>query len=876
MKMNIRIVEFSAKLWRRTAFLRSGIGLVVIVVVFVGLRLAWVQLQRPAHEREIRDAFGAVSLFYGAMQFSQAGSEFIYTATSDQGYGLFLCDAATGEKHLVHEEHVLGPWHSAFAFYAWPWSPDDSAFVYALHDKLIMQPVDTKKAPAELATDYNGVSDLIWLNSKEIAYVSSNNLCCAERQSDGQWEPREVMQGNGISSLTAVDSKTFAYVSDTNLWCAEMQSNGQWHGRELLQGNDISSLTAVDSNTIAWLQDNLICRLNLTADADGTSNLMTALSSDSNNSPPTDGLKLWLDASMLRQGDQTPVLGLQDLSSSVNDAVANGTPPTYNGPESPLALNGKATIHFSSANSAGLKSRLNLGISGKAPRTIFAVMRHDAGGAMQIDIGDYAARFGYFGLEVEDRFLYLPRLWNRWANRVVTRSPSWNILTVAYDGSNQSAYIDGVLRGTNNVRVDTVDKPIEIGWRSPGLNGTNAAGADGDFAELLVYDRALDAGDRQQVEDYLKTKWFGNKVLSAKSPLVWLNPQMEGLTGFSYSKASGQFLLVKSENGKESLWRYDPQAGPPTQIDTADSIQNPQWMGKNGYAYVAFNSGRGDVMVVDASNEQKTSLSANGDVRWLQAGMEGQKLLMVATFNNEPAAGIWQYDIASRQLHPVVSYSDYPSIYAQDIVPHIIAVKLQSGQSVNCTIYSPPNLNPHKKYPLLIGYTHPGTVINGGFGRLGLPAVAECGAFVVVVNRASWDDGIEQWEDMVTGVRKGLEKNRNIDFNQVFVFAASKETYYLSECVAKSPELWKGIILLDPTGLPDFSRSPRLQERPQILISAGGEEHEEDRLKKYQEESLRSGVLVDVVISSGENHFFVGNAGQLDRARAMIHFIFDE
>ncbi len=74
-------------------------------------------------------------------------------------------------------------------------------------------------------------------------------------------------------------------------------------------------------------------------------------------------------------------------------------------------------------------------------------------------------------------------------------------------------------------------------------------------------------------------------------------------------------------------------------------------MGKNGYAYVAFNSGRGDVMVVDASNEQKTSLSANGDVRWLQAGMEGQKLLMVATFNNEPAAGIWQYDNGREKIH---------------------------------------------------------------------------------------------------------------------------------------------------------------------------------------------------------------------------------
>jgi predicted esterase len=129
---------------------------------------------------------------------------------------------------------------------------------------------------------------------------------------------------------------------------------------------------------------------------------------------------------------------------------------------------------------------------------------------------------------------------------------------------------------------------------------------------------------------------------------------------------------------------------------------------------------------------------------------------------------------------------------------------------------------------------------------------------------------------MVTGVRKGLEKNPNIDFNQVYVFAASKETHYLSECVAKSPGLWKGIILLDPGELPDFSKSPPLQQRPKILISAGGEEHEEDRLKNYQEEALKSGVIVETVISPSEAHFFVGNAGQLDRAKGMARFIFDE
>jgi hypothetical protein len=835
--MKKSIVELAPKLWRRTTLLRSGVGIAVAVVACVGLRLLWLQAHQPAHGREIAAAFGSASLFYGVPQMNHDGSQFTYTATSDHGYGLFLCDAATGRKQMIHEEHVLGPWGSYYAFYAWPWAPDDSAFAYSLLDQLVICPADTNQAPAQLAIVRHSVNDLVWLNPAEFAYVTwGTNLCYAQKQEDGGWEQHELLHGSGISSLTAVDT-----------------------------------------NTIAWLQDGLICRLDLAAGLTGTSNLLDASTSDTNTIPPTDGLKLWLDASTLKQADQTAVSVLRDLSSSGNDAIPNGAPPTYNGPESPRALNGKGTIHFSSADSAtGLKTHDKLGVTGNTPRTIFAVMHHDAGRVMQINIGDFGARFGFFGLEEDDRSIYMPRIWNRWANRVIMRSPVWNVVGVIFDRSKQSAYVNGVLKGTNNVYVATVDKEVEIGLRSASANATNAVSADGDFAELMIYNRALDASERQRVENYLKFKWLGNNLLSAKSPLVWCNPEMTGLTSFSYSKETGQFLLTKSENGKNSLWRFDPQAGQPLQIDGAGSIKNIQWIGKSGYAYARLDSGRGSVVLTDASGTQKTSLFERGDVRSFQATPDGEKLLIVGTFSNEPAAGIWQYDLGSRQLSSIVSYSDYPSVHARNMTPLNSVIKLPSGRSVNCTIYQPANFDRHKKYPLLIGYTSLGTVTGGGFGRLGLPAIAACGAYVVVVDRVSWDTGIDLWEENVTGARKSLEKNPNIDFRQVYVFAASKETHYLNECIAKSPGLWKGAILLNPGELPDFSQSSSLQQRPKILISAGGEEHEEDRLKKYQEESLKSGVLVDTVISSGEGHFFVGNAGQLERTRAMMHFIFEE
>jgi predicted esterase len=126
------------------------------------------------------------------------------------------------------------------------------------------------------------------------------------------------------------------------------------------------------------------------------------------------------------------------------------------------------------------------------------------------------------------------------------------------------------------------------------------------------------------------------------------------------------------------------------------------------------------------------------------------------------------------------------------------------------------------------------------------------------------------------GVYHALAHDPGIDTRRVYLFGASAETRYLSECVTQSPGLWKGIILLNPTQLPDFSKSPPFQSRPKILISAGGEEHEADRLKKYQADALNWGVLVDYVIHPGEPHHLVGNAGELERTKAMMHFVFEE
>ena len=820
-----------------------GIWIALLALALVGGRLLWVSAGRPAHRREITDAYGTARLFLGDPYLSHDGLKFTYQATSDHGVSLYVCEVATGHRQTVCEEHGSGDFGSSTDLHAWPWAPDDSAFAYSLQDQLIIHSTEPAKDSPGLTSGANAVTDLVWVNPGEFAYVTwKTNLCYARREADGTWQPHDLLQGGGFASLTAVDT-----------------------------------------NTIAWVQDGLICRLDLSLGVSGTSKLLaarptvTAATPVAEDHPPTNGLVLWLDAATLAQPDQSPVTGLADLSPARNDAVPNGHPPTYNGPASPGALNGKGTVHFTSAGAAtGLKTRANLDLAGNTPRTILAVLRQVNNGVMRINIGDFNKRWGGYYLEEEKTSLYLPRFWRNWANRVILRSPDWNLAGMVADGTNEWAYVNGDLMGTKSNVLATVAAPVEIGLRT---GGTNSVGADGDLAELLIYNVQLGDGDRQQAERYLKSKWLTRKRVAGNSPLVWFDPQLPGLTGFSYSPATGRFLLQTTSNGRNLLWRYDPAGGTndPVQVAAAPHMISPQWVGDTGCAYAVVNAGTNAVLLGDGRDAPRTVVTGAGDLRWFQATPDGGKLLIMGTFHREASEGVWRYDLGAGQLQPLVPGSDHPSVYARFVEPSQSTIKLASGKSIRCTIFPPAGLNPHKKYPLVLGYTVVRTILNNGAdGRLWVADLATCGAYVVVVDRPTWFGDIELYGEYVQGAYEVMAKNPRVDTSRVYLFGASAETQYMTQIATDPANRWRGIIYLNPTGLPDFSGLPHFGPKPKILISAGGEEHEEARLAQYQAEALQAGVLVEYVIHPGEGHHLLGNAAQNERTQAMMHFIFEE
>ena len=570
-------------------------------------------------------------------------------------------------------------------------------------------------------------------------------------------------------------------------------------------------------------------------------------------------------------------MDLPDLSRNKNDAVRNGTPPVFNATNSARALNGKGTIHFNWLTSAttgtGLKTRAPLGIAGAAPRSMFVVMRHEANRPMMVSMGDTSAHGALFGVEWSDQ-LYLPTGW--WAdNNIGMVSTDWNLLAVVYDGSKQKGFVNGILRGTASAKLNTADKEVEIGYRDA-TGGQNAKAAEGDFAELLLYDRALNYDERAQVEDYLNAKWFGKKSAAPQSPVVTFDTGLDGMTGLACSLETGQLLISRTENNRDSVWRLDTASGPDakaTEVMEAPSVRDLQWVGRDKFVYASRDAGRFDLVLADLSGHEGKPLLERGNFDGFKVTADQKQLFLYGTISNEPTPGIWRYELASAAWRPVISGSDSPSIYNRAVVTTHINLKLPGGGQVTCAIYRQANFDKKKKHPLVIGDT---LVTDPIYGETFLTSMAACGATVAVVERTWWPVGIQQWPQNVQALYDKLKSDPAVDTHQVYVFAAGDETPYLGQLVDTDPAPWRGLIVTGSGQLPDFSDAPRFQLRPKILICFGELLRQGDQLDGYQQDMLPQGALVNYVVSPGETMRYVGEAAKRERIEAMERFIFEE
>jgi hypothetical protein len=889
-KMWAALIVQAPKLRRQIQIFPPGLWIAAIVIAMVGGRYLWIRSTVPVHLQEIAAAYGSVGLFYGLPQTDHAGNHLTFVETSDKGYAVFLADAATGHKMNVREGTLSGGSHDQCDLHVWPWSPDDRFFICSAAGQISICDPETGKSVAELNTP-TYVTDLTWLNPAAFACVEADGgLYQFERPTDGKWrrkEPAHSQDGFTLRSMGGTPAASAGVGADIHN-AFDPDAAGGW--------------SSGDAVAPVWLQYQFygpawaITQYKLTSSAndaktdprnwellgsdDGVkwavldartnqafSSRMQTKQYDISNETPYWFYRLDIKAAAGGAGVRLARFQLwsADSSSAVSASAENA--PNYSAPG---AFDGSVNTKWWNDNAAP-----------------YGWLQYQFGGGAAWAVSQYAITSGDNGPRRD------PKVWqfqasndgNNWIDLDARNGETFTdrLQTKSYSFANSTPY-----------RFYRLNIEANNGGRGEGVQ-LSELDLKSTFTDLSGSAQTISVARNPLAGAFSLTALSGDTIAYGQGNRIWsmnlasnapdliVDAQASGpgniiLRSFSCSQKKGQFLLNCSQDGKDTLWQYDTAASSKLYpIKTPVPAHAAVWLnGSNQDGWVG--AGNRYLLLRSDSASDPVRLLPGANIDAFTLTSDGQRLFLFGTTSNEPSAGIWQYDLAAAKLRCVVPYADHPSSYASRRNHTSGTVHLPSGGDLNYDIFQPAHFNRrvNHKFPLVIGDTYFGNVVNGAHGRLWVPALAAGDAYVVIVNRRDWAAGIDQWGDDVMAAYRQLLDNPNIDQNRVFLFGVSAETQYLSKFVAEFPGLWTGVILLNPTGLPDFSQSPPFQPRPRMLLSAGGEEGEENRFKRFQADALKSGVLVDYIIHPGEGHHLVGNAAQLGRTTAMMRFISEE
>jgi hypothetical protein len=250
---------------------------------------------------------------------------------------------------------------------------------------------------------------------------------------------------------------------------------------------------------------------------------------------PRSGLKMWLGNQMTLGGipanSPGPALKLvtewTDLSGNGNNAeqtIVASQPTAYYAPNSAGGFSESGAIGDGPTcqpavnfNGQGQFLNFNLPINGLSEMTIFLVAAPDAdgtGGSHSAAIfwnesgawgNTYlspfqtivAARFGT--TQLNDDLIYV---------RPVDTGADYTVTTFEKRESTNELWIDGERVAEQNNQRSHLAEVLRNGFLGQGINKTYWKG---EIAEVLVYDRALDATERKAVEHYLMSKHFDTR-----------------------------------------------------------------------------------------------------------------------------------------------------------------------------------------------------------------------------------------------------------------------------------------------------------------------------------------------------------------------------
>ena len=245
--------------------------------------------------------------------------------------------------------------------------------------------------------------------------------------------------------------------------------------------------------------------------------------------PAISGVLYQIDASNASSVTQTGgfVTQVNDLTTNGNNfANAASTVTLVNGG---LVFNGRNVLNFNNTNTATLTMT-----NSTSPETVFIVEKVN---------GSNSGDDGIFGSTGNDQDIRVggtnaaPYFYNPGNNNDFT------------NGGSGAMYVNGVLQ-TGNATAGTAqlleayagaNTASPLPWASTSLSNVfDSRYFDGEIGEVVAFSTALSASDRQAVEAYLESKWFGTSVntLPATTPLVLSSAGSLDLNGGNQQVAS--------------------------------------------------------------------------------------------------------------------------------------------------------------------------------------------------------------------------------------------------------------------------------------------------------------------------------------------------
>ena len=380
-------------------------------------------------------------------------------------------------------------------------------------------------------------------------------------------------------------------------------------------------------------------------------------------------------------------------------------------------------------------------------------------------------------------------------------------------------------------------------------------------------------------------------VSSSNAPVKFFDlstniPELEKITRVSYSPETGRFLLnCLSSNNVATWWQLTPTDSPSEtlcRIQPGNATWGVKWINQGeGWAYVSQSEPQHDTLVIQTNfstasttrikfSVDLSSYYSQGFTLSFTPAANGRRLFIPGIFNDEIVPSIWEYDLDSSSLRPVVTVPETPLLHARDDGLLRQTMTLPSGHTTGYQIQFPPGFNRRQKrrYPVIIANQYMDAYAS---------AFADCGVIYVTVGSGAHEEGPqeEQWESDLWEFYKYLAGTPYVDTRRIFLGAACAETGGVSKFLSTHPSPWKGIILMDDITLPDLNVLAHCGHPPKILLSAGSQNNESALLYNYQAEACKVGIKVELSILEGTGHPYISQGSIRKRLERVMNFIYD-